>query len=129
MFACFLSGFSLILKHHIKWRSSVLKVSDIAAEKAKEILKAEGKEGWGLRVFIHGAGCCGPSYGMDIDEKASEGDETVEKNGLKVFVDKEASVSLSEKEIDYVKTEQGEGFVINGNEPPPSCGSGCSSCG
>ena len=77
----------------------MLKVSDTAAEKAKEILKAEGKESWGLRVFIHGAGCCGPSYGMDIDENAKEGDETVEKNGLKVFVDKEASASLSNKEI------------------------------
>ena len=109
----------------------MLKISDIAAEKAKEILKAEGKEDWGLRVFIHGSSCCGPSYGMDIDEKASEGDETIEKNGLKVFVNKEASESLSSKEIDFIKTEQGEGFVINSNEPSsaPSCGSGCSSCG
>jgi len=108
---------------------TVLKISESAAEKAKEVLKAEGKEGWGLRVFIHGSGCCGPSYGMDIDEKADEGDETVEKDGLKVFMDKEASESLSGKEIDYVKTPQGEGFVINGGEEAPSCGSGCSSCG
>ena len=107
----------------------MLKISDTAAEKAKEILKAEGKEGWGLRVFVHGSGCCGPNYGMDINEKASEGDETVEKNGLKVFVDKEASSSLSNKEIDYVKNAQGEGFIINSDEPPPSCGSGCKSCG
>ena len=103
-------------------------VSETAAEKAKEILKAEGKEGWGLRVFIHGAGCCGPSYGMDIDENPKEGDETVEKNGLKVFVDKEAFASLDNKEIDYIKTPQGEGFVINGGDAP-SCGSSGSSCG
>lgn len=108
----------------------MLKVSDNAAEKAKEILKAEGKEGWGLRVFIHGSGCCGPSYGMDIDENAADGDETVEKNGLRVFMDKEASVSLANKEIDYISNEQGEGFVINSDEPSASsCGSGCSSCG
>lgn len=106
----------------------MLKVSDTAKEKAKEILKVEGKEGWGLRISIHGAGCCGPSYGLDIDEKASEGDETVEKDGLKLFIDKEAFSSLSDKEIDYIKTEQGEGFIINNNEPP-SCSSGCSSCG
>jgi iron-sulfur cluster insertion protein len=111
------------------WRFTVLKVTDIAAEKAKAILKAEGKEGWGLRIFIHGSGCCGPSYGMDINEKASTGDETIEKNGLKVFVDKEAFTSLNNKEVDFIKTEQGEGFVINSNEPPPSCSSGCSSCG
>lgn len=123
-----MAGLSLILKTSTKMEVFVLKVSDTAAEKAKEILKAEGKEGWGLRIFVHGSGCCGPSYGMDIDEKASEGDETVEKNGLKVFVDKEAYASLGEKEIDYIKTEQGEGFVINGGEAP-SCSSGCSSCG
>ncbi len=106
----------------------MVKITDTAAEKAKEILKAEGKEGWGLRVFIHGSGCCGPSYGMDINETAVDGDETIEKNGLKVFVDKEAFASLSGKEIDYVKNSQGEGFVINSNEPP-SCSAGCSSCG
>ncbi|MHB8880123.1 MAG: HesB/IscA family protein [Thermodesulfovibrionales bacterium] len=109
----------------------MLKISDTAAEKAKEILKAEGKEGWGLRLFMQGGGCCGPSFGMDIDEKASDGDETVEKNGLKVFIDKEAAPGLADKEIDYVSTERGEGFVINGGAAPAAggCGSGCSSCG
>ena len=107
----------------------MLQISDIAAEKAKEILKAEGKEGWGLRIFIHGSGCCGPSYGMDIDEKATDGDQTVEKNGLKVFCDTQAFASLSDKEMDFIKTEQGEGFVINNlGQAAPSCGTGCSGC-
>lgn len=105
----------------------MLKVSDAAAEKAKEILKVEGKEGWGLRIFVHGSGCCGPNYGMDINETASDGDDIIEKNGLRVFVDKEAAESLSNKEVDYIKSEQGEGFVINGGDAP-SCSSGCSSC-
>jgi iron-sulfur cluster assembly accessory protein len=108
---------------------TVLKISEVAAEKAKEILKAEGKEGWGLRIFIHGSGCCGPSYGMDIDEKAADGDQTVETNGLKVFCDNEAFASLSDKEMDFIRTEQGEGFVINSlGGAAPSCGSGCSGC-
>lgn len=47
-------------------------VSDLAAEKIKEVLLAEGKAGWGLRIFKIDGECCGPSYGMDIDEKASE---------------------------------------------------------
>jgi len=107
----------------------VLKISEVAAEKAKEILKAEGKEGWGLRIFIHGSGCCGPSYGMDIDEKAADGDQTVEANGLKVFCDNDAFSSLSDKEMDFIRTEQGEGFVINSlGGAAPSCGSGCSGC-
>jgi len=105
----------------------MLKISEKAAEKAKDILKVEGKEGWGLRIFLQGSSCCGPSYGMDIDEKAGANDDTVENNGLKVFLDKEASASLADKEIDFVSTDKGEGFVINGGAAP-SCGSGCSSC-
>jgi iron-sulfur cluster assembly accessory protein len=105
----------------------MLKVTDAAAEKAKEILKADDKEGWGLKIFVHGSSCCGPTYGLDINENASEGDETIERNGLKLFIDKETSESLDNKEIDFVKTDQGEGFVINSSEPP-SCDTGCSTC-
>ena len=110
----------------------MLAISDVAATKAKEILKVEGKDGWGLRIFLQGSGCCGPSYGLDINENPSAGDHTIEKNGLKVFVDKEAVASLDNKEIDYIQTPQGEGFVINGLDAPScsssGCGSGCSSC-
>lgn len=107
----------------------MLKISDSAAEKAKGLLKNEGKEEWGLRIFIHGAGCCGPSYGLDINEHASEGDETVEHNGLKLFIAQDASEGLIDKEIDYIKTDQGEGFVINSTKPPSECGTDCSTCG
>ncbi len=65
---------------------------------------------------------------MDIDEKASDGDETIEHNGLRVFVDKEASKSLDNKEIDYIKNEHGEGFIINSIEPPSCNTTGCSTC-
>jgi iron-sulfur cluster assembly protein len=80
---------------------------------------------------VQGGGCCGPSYGMDIDEKPAAEDQTVEKNGLKVFVNNETFASLTDKEIDFIKTEQGEGFVINNlGGADSSCGTGCGSgCG
>ncbi len=31
-------------------------ITDGALEKFREILKKEGKEGWGLRLFIYGGG-------------------------------------------------------------------------
>ncbi len=103
-------------------------VSDIAAEKVKEVLTAEGKAGWGLRIFKIDSGCCGPSYGMDIDEKASETDEVIEKNGLRIFMDKETFMNLSEMTLDFIDDGQRQGFVLSGGKAP-SCGSGCSSCG
>ena len=105
----------------------MIKISDEAAEKAKEILIAEGKTDSGLRIFLAGGGCCGPSFGMDISEKPAESDETFEKNGLKVFVDKTASEKLNGMEIHFVSEGEQQGFVVRGNAPS-SCGPSCSSC-
>ncbi|GAB5046589.1 HesB/IscA family protein [Thermodesulfovibrio sp. TK110] len=102
-------------------------ISEKAAEKAKAILKQEGKEGWGLRIFS-AEGYCSPSFGLDIDENPQEGDEVVEKDGLRVFMDKQTFDLLSELELDYYEDEEQEGFILKG--PMPSCGPGCGgSCG
>ncbi len=102
-------------------------ISAKAAEKAKVILKNEGKEGWGLRIFST-EGSCSPSFGLDIDETLQEGDEVIEKDGLKVYMNKQTFDMLNDVELDYYEDEEQEGFVLKG--PMPSCGSGCGgSCG
>lgn len=103
-------------------------ISEVAAEKAKEILKAEGKVSWGLRVYMSTGSCCGPSYGMDIDENPAEGDEVIEKNGLRVFMDKNTVKNLSGMEIDFIDDGERQGFILTGGKPS-SCDSGCSTCG
>jgi len=106
----------------------VVTISEIAAKKAKEILKAEGKSDWGLRIYTAAGGCCGPSYGMDLDEKPADGDEVVEKDGLKVFIDSNTLKSLGGMQIDFIEDGERQGFVLTGGNPS-SCSSGCSSCG
>lgn len=102
-------------------------ITSKAAQKAKAILKSEGKEGWGLRIFSV-EGYCTPSFGLDIDENPEEGDEVVEKEGLRVFIDKQTFNLLSELELDYYEDEEQEGFILRG--AMPSCGPGCGdSCG
>lgn len=103
-------------------------ITDKAAEKARAILAAEGKESWGLRIYNAGGGCCGPSYGLDLDEQPATDDEVIEKNGLKVFIDKKTFASLSGMQLDYHESGEQEGFVLSGGAAP-SCSSGCSSCG
>lgn len=103
-------------------------ISAVAAKKAKEILTAEGKAGWGLRIYTAGGGCCGPSYGMDMDENPNDGDEVVEKDGLKVFIDQGTFKNLSGMEIDFVDEGERQGFVLTGGKAS-SCDSGCSTCG
>lgn len=105
----------------------MITISDVAAEKAKAVLTAEGKANWGLRIYTAEGGCCGPSYGMDIDEKPAEGDEVIEKNGLKVFVDKNTSKKLDGMSIDFIDDGVRQGFILTGGQAP-SCSTGCSSC-
>jgi iron-sulfur cluster assembly accessory protein len=103
-----------------------------AAEKAKEILADEGKENWGIRIYVAGESCCGPSYGLNLQEEQMPDDEIVEKDGLKIYMDKQTSESLAERELDYFTGDEGEGFIFNGGvsscSPGGSCGTG-GSCG
>jgi iron-sulfur cluster assembly accessory protein len=102
-------------------------ITDKAAEKALAILNSEGKADWGLRIFVAGESCCGPSYGLDMQEEKMPGDEVVEKNGLKVFIDKQTMTTLTDRQLDYYIGEQGEGFIFTGGVS--SCGTGSSGCG
>ncbi len=104
-------------------------VSDEAAEKTKEILSTEGKAEWGMRFYTAGSSCCGPSYGIDIVENPTDGDEVVEKNGTKFFIEKATSEKMNGMEIHFVDDGQQQGFVLNGDQPS-SCGPECGpSCG
>jgi iron-sulfur cluster assembly accessory protein len=111
-------------------------ITEKAAEKAKNILAGEGKAEWGIRIYIAGQSCCGPSYGLNIQENQMQDDEVIEKDGLKIYMDQETLSTLSGRQLDYYVGEEGEGFVFTGGvsscSPSGSCGSGnsgCSSCG
>jgi len=107
----------------------MITVSDAAAEKTKEILTAEGKAEWGLRFFTAGSSCCGPSYNIDIVESPVDGDQVIDKNGTKFFIEQATLETMAGKEIHFVDDGEKQGFVLTGGEAP-SCGSSCgSSCG
>jgi iron-sulfur cluster assembly accessory protein len=113
------------------WRYRGMTITDKAAEKAKAILTGEGKADWGIRIFVAGESCCGPSFGLDLQEEQKPEDEVIEKNGLKVYMDKQTLGTLSGRELDYYVGDEGEGFVFTGGvsscNPSGSCGGG--SCG
>jgi len=101
-------------------------ITEKAAERAQFFMEQEGKAGWGMRIFQAGASCCGPSYGIDLNEQPNDNDEIYEKDGLKVFVDRECNGSLANMQLDYYEKGEEVGFVLNGGEEP-SCGD-CHAC-
>jgi iron-sulfur cluster assembly protein len=105
----------------------MITISETAADKIKEILKAEGVPSHGLRVTTSGGGCCGPSYEIMIDDKPGDGDTVVEMSGAKLFVDESTAKVLDGAELGFIADESGEGFVLgfpNGAPAGGSCGCG-----
>ncbi len=89
-------------------------ITDGALENFREILKKEGKEGWGLRLFIYGGGWS-TSYGLDFAEGPLEGDQVVENGDVRLFIDSYTYNMIGDVEIDYVKDGAVEGFVMKGS--------------
>lgn len=89
----------------------MLSLTDNALQRFKKILKDEGNEHYGIRIFSAGAGCCGPSLALDMVEQSQDGDVTFEKEGLKVFIEKDTNETLAAATMDF--SEQ-RGFVLNG---------------
>lgn len=98
-----------------------MEVSDQAAEKLKEFIKEESKEG--IKIVAH-MSCCGPVYEMGLDGK-SEDDEIIEVKGIKFFADKETAELLEGASLTYDESQ--EGFHIENENSPSSCGS-CPGC-
>ena len=102
----------------------VIKVSQNAAERIKEILsKAEDKT-IGVRVGVKSGGCAGMSYVMEYTKKINPNDEIIEDKGVKVFVDSAAIMYLLGTEMDYKKEELSSTFVFNNPNETERCGCG-----
>jgi iron-sulfur cluster assembly accessory protein len=103
----------------------MITLTETAAKKIADLRLEEGKPEWGLRIRIVGGGCSGMSYELGWDDAAVEGDNVVESNGVKVFVDSHSAPYLQGSEIDYVDNNMmGAGFAINNPNVKSSCGCG-----
>ena len=110
----------------------MITVTDLAAEKLKEILQEEGQPEACLRVMISPGANGGASYMLSLEEQAKEDDSLVDANGVKLVVDSDSVPLLDGTEIDYVEGLMRSGFVINNpsfaSEGGDCCGGGGGSC-
>ena len=104
----------------------MITLTDSAASKVKELLKAEAAEDLALRVAVRPGGCSGYSYEMffepDIapdDEQATFGDDAV-----KVVVDPASAQLLVGAMLDYKDGLDASGFAITNPNASRTCGCG-----
>ena len=99
-------------------------VTNKAAEKLKEVLKENNKEGSGLRVEVVPGGCSGFQYGLELDDNTTDIDTVLEDKGVKIIISKENIQFLKGAKLDYVDSLQGGGFKISNTNAHSSCGCG-----
>ena len=103
-------------------------MSSTASDAVKNILAERKLDGYALRVYVAGGGCCGVNFGMALDNNIREVDTTVDVNGIQVVVDEVSIDYLRGASIDYVNDPvRGAGFAVdspNAKGGECSCGSG-----
>jgi iron-sulfur cluster assembly accessory protein len=89
-------------------------LSATASDAIKNILTERNLEGYALRVYVAGGGCCGVNFGMALDNNFQDEDTTFEANGVKVVVDKVSIDYLRGATIDFVNDpDRGAGFAVD----------------
>jgi iron-sulfur cluster assembly protein len=105
-------------------RPKVLRLTEAAAARIREILeKSEGRY-IGVRVGVKNGGCAGMSYTMDYAESQGQLDEVIEDKGIRVLIDPKAVMFLIGTEMDYARDRLASRFVFRNPNQTEACGCG-----
>ena len=104
----------------------LLKLTDAAAKKVRELRDEEGNNDLKLRVYITGGGCSGFSYGFTFDEQVKEDDTVVANGDVTLLVDVMSVQYLDGSQVDYDSGLMGSRFVVSNPNATSTCGCGSS---
>ena len=107
--------------------TQIVNVSPAAAQAVRDVLAERKLDGYALRVFVSGGGCCGAQFGMALENNFRDEDTTFDASGIKLVVDNVSMDYLRGASIDFVNDPQrGAGFVVN--SPNAKSGHGEEGC-
>ncbi len=101
-------------------------VSDKAAGQLVTIFGEQGKADALLRVWVAGLGCSGFRYGMGIEDREPEHDDTIfDANGVRVVIDPQSLSYMDGSTVDWIEDPVNGGFSIANPNPAPEKECGC----
>lgn len=94
--------------------NTALVLTPAAADAVKNILTERKLDGYALRVYVAGGGCCGVNFGMALDNNIRDVDTTYEMDGIQVVVDEVSIDYLRGASIDFINDPvRGAGFAVD----------------
>ncbi|CAG7641379.1 iron-sulfur cluster assembly accessory protein [Rhodococcus opacus] len=100
-----------------------VRMTGIAAAKAKALLEKEGRSDLALRIAVQPGGCAGLRYRLFFDDR-SDGDLVREFGGVTLAVDQMSAPYVEGTSIDFVETIEKQGFTIDNPNATGSCACG-----
>jgi len=105
-------------------RPQVMRLTDAAADRIRDIMAKAEKPVAGLRVGVRNGGCAGMAYTMEFAEAAQASDEVVEDKGVRILIDPKAVLFLLGTEMDFKSDKLSAQFVFNNPNQTSACGCG-----
>ncbi len=108
-------------------KTQTISISPTAVDAVRNIMAEKKLEGYALRVFVAGGGCCSTQFGMALDNKVNKNDTTIESGGIKIVVDDASMQYLHGGKIDFINDPRhGQGFIVDSpSAKKESGGCGC----
>jgi iron-sulfur cluster assembly protein len=111
-------------KRPLRPRPPAITVTPAAIARVRELLGKRGKPSLGVRVGVRTRGCSGLSYTLEYVDQANPGDEGVQAEDVKIFIDPKASMFLFGTEMDFIEEKLQSGFVFRNPNEKGRCGCG-----
>jgi len=105
-------------------RPQVMKLTQAAANRVREIMARSDKPVAGLRIGVKNGGCAGMEYTMEWAAEKGVFDEVIDDQGVTVFIDPKAVLFLLGTEMDFKTEKLKAGFVFNNPNQTSACGCG-----
>ena len=100
-------------------------ISELASQRVKEILLAEGKGAdYFVRVSVKGGGCSGLSYDIQFDNQINSDDQFFEDKGIKLCTDLMSFLYVCNSTLEFSEGLNGKGFHFTNPNAARTCACG-----
>lgn len=100
-----------------------LTLTDAAVNRVRQLLKDQ-PDARALRISVRTRGCNGLAYALEYVNEKQKLDEEVNCDGIKIFIDKKAQLSLLGTEMDFCESKLTSEFVFSNPNIKGTCGCG-----
>ena len=103
----------------------MFEITNIAKNKLLSLMSEEGfNDNCFVRIGVETGGGSGLSYKLNFDKNKNDSDKLIEKNGIKVIIDKKSFLYLIGTTLNYFGGLNGKGFVFENPNANRTCGCG-----